>query len=427
MNRLSVFVALALIGCSSSNDSPAEPEGEAGNAGAGVDGSGGSDSAGGGSTTGGSGMTGSTGGSAVSGTGGGAGTGGSVGKAGGGGGPVTTPCTTTPKWTDVSTAQITQLGGMAAQAYPGGCSGTVVNRLTGDVSIKIIGFGIWRSSDQGTTWTRIDKNTIDMGGGRCENGWGFQVDQDNTTRMAVFTLDGSAGYTADGTTWKQWTHIPWGRNWEYGSVDWSSPTAQTIIGVAHEKPSQTVNLSLDGGTTWTELTTFDVSSGPAAAMVGAIDATTLIGSRGNGIVRSTDRGATWSPVSTVNPLTHTPTRFKDKFYLTTSAGLLVSADKGATWTAQGVAIPGAFMLQGPYFGADENAMVVGTNSTNNNGTGTSSIYKSVDAGAHWTKVSDSPKDFNFVWFGGFSWDPIHDLYYTTRMTQPAFRLDCANK
>ena len=47
MNRLSVFVALALIGCSSSNDSPADPGGEAGSGGSGVEGSGGSDSAGG--------------------------------------------------------------------------------------------------------------------------------------------------------------------------------------------------------------------------------------------------------------------------------------------------------------------------------------------------------------------------------------------
>src|SRR6185369_2472583 len=142
-----------------------------------------------------SGMTGSTGGSAMPGSGGaggngGAATGGGAGKGVSGGGAVAMHCTTTPRWTDVSTAQITTLGGMAAQSYPGGCSGTVVNRLTGDVAIKIIGFGIWKSSDSGATWTRIDQNKIDMGGGRCENGWGFQVDQDNPTRMAVFTLDG---------------------------------------------------------------------------------------------------------------------------------------------------------------------------------------------------------------------------------------------
>jgi hypothetical protein len=429
MGRLWVFVALACAACSSSNDTASEPEGEGGGAGSTGQETGGAVSAGGALGTGGSVTSGGSGGSSMSGTGGASG--GSVGldggRAGSGGNPVTSmPCMSTPRWSDVSTAQINQLGGMAAQSYPGGCSGTLVNRLTGDVVIKIIGFGIWKSTDKGMTWARIDQNKIDMGGGRCENGWSMQVDQDNPTRMAVFTLDGSAGYTADGTTWKQWTHAPWGRNWDYGSVDWSSPTAQTIIGVEHEKPSQVVTLSTDGGTTWTELTTFDVAGG-SAAMVGAIDATTLIGSRGNGIVRSTDKGATWNMVSTVNPLTHVPQRFNNKFYLTTNAGLLVSADQGATWKPQGAAIPGAFMMQGPFFGADENTMVVGTNSTNNNGTGTSSIYKSSDGGAHWTKVIDSPKDFNFVWFGNFSWDPVHDLYYTTRMTQPAFRLDCTNQ
>jgi len=424
MRRLSVLLALAFIGCSSSNDPHAGAEAEGG-----ADGSvsGGSTSQTGGSST--KAGTGGAGGTMMSG-GGDAGEGpstdGGSGKGGSGGGPATpVTCMGQPKWTDVSTAQINQLGGMAAQSYPGGCSGTVVNRLTGDVMIKIIGFGIWKSRDQGMTWTRIDQKTIDEGGGRCENGWGMQVDQDNPTRVAVFTLDGSAGYTLDGTTWKQWAHAPWGRNWDYGSVDWSSPDAKTIIGVEHEKPSQVVTLSTDGGSTWTELTTFDVAGG-SAAMVGAVDAKTLIASRGEGIVRSTDAGATWKSVSTMNPLTHVPQRFKNKFYLTSEMGLLVSADQGATWKVQGAAIPGAFMMQGPYFGADENTMVVGTNSTTTNGTGTSSIYKSTDAGAHWTKINDSPKDFNFVWFGGFSWDPVHDLYYTTRMTQPAFRLDCVS-
>jgi hypothetical protein len=86
------------------------------------------------------------------------------------------------------------------------------------------------------------------------------------------------------------------------------------------------------------------------------------------------------------------------------------------------------MLQGPYFGADENAMVIGTNTDMNIGGGTSSIYKSSDGGAHWAKVADastgSSFKINYVWFGGFSWDPINDLYYTTAMSNPAYRLDC---
>jgi photosystem II stability/assembly factor-like uncharacterized protein len=332
-----------------------------------------------------------------------------------------------PTWTDITSAQIAKLG---MQSYPGGTSGTIVDRLTGDVVVHFVGLGIWKSADFGGTWARIDNKTVDEGGGRCENGWGLQVDQDDPTRMAVFTLDGPAAYTADGKTWKQWTHAPWGRNWDYGSVDWSSPTALTIIGAEHEKGSQVVTLSTDGGTTWTELTTFDVSSAAASiAMVGAINATTLIGSKGSGIVRSTDTGKTWKSVSTENPLSHVPVRFKNKFYLTTEKGLLVSDDDGATWAVQGTAIPGQLMYLGPYFGADEKSLVVGTNSMKDAYNGTSTIYKSTDAGSSWVKITevmsmhvDYPIDF--AWFGGFSWDPVNDLFYTTAMSNPAFRFGC---
>jgi hypothetical protein len=405
-------VSACACGCGSSNDAaPDDAQGLAGEKGSGGV---------------------NTGGARATGGGGGPSTGGSLGSGGTSSANPNRVCAPAEggasQWTDISTAQIGKLGGASAQSYPGGCSGTVVNRLTGDVSVHIVGFGIWRSSDEGSSWVRIDGNVIDAGGGRCENGWSLQVDQDDPTRMAVFTLDGSAGYTVDGTTWTQWAHAPWGRNWDYGSVDWSSASAKTILGVEHEKPSSVVTLSTDGGTTWAELTTFDVVGG-SAAMVGVIDSTTLIGSKGTGILRSTDLGATWNVVSSVNPLSHVPVRFKSKFYLTTSAGLLVSADQGATWKPQGVAIPKAVMFQGPYFGADESTMVVGTNSSTDYGSGTSSIHKTTDGGAHWVNVGDAPGSgaqfpFNYVWFGGFSWDPIHDAYFTTAMSHPAYRADC---
>src|SRR5262249_41897366 len=153
--------------------------------------------------------------------------------------------------TDISTPQITMLGGPAAQSYPTGVSGVVTNRLTGDVMINIVGFGIWRSGDHGQTWTRIDQNTIDASGGRSETGWTIQVDQDNPARVAVFTLDGTAGYTNDGVTWHRWADSGWGRNWDFGAVDWSSEGALTIFGVLHETdPRNRFVISTDGGGSW---------------------------------------------------------------------------------------------------------------------------------------------------------------------------------
>ena len=55
-------------------------------------------------------------------------------------------------WTDISSAMVANLTNNGVKlAWPGGCSGVVANRLNGDVVIKVVGQGLWRSSDQGAT------------------------------------------------------------------------------------------------------------------------------------------------------------------------------------------------------------------------------------------------------------------------------------
>ncbi|HVX15291.1 MAG TPA: hypothetical protein VHC22_29145 [Pirellulales bacterium] len=45
-------------------------------------------------------------------------------------------------WVDISS---TQIGQLAKQPRPGGCAGVVVDRLTGDVSVNIVGHGLWKA------------------------------------------------------------------------------------------------------------------------------------------------------------------------------------------------------------------------------------------------------------------------------------------
>ena len=76
-------------------------------------------------------------------------------------------------WTDISSPLLERLTNNGAKpAWPGGCSGVVVNRTNGDVTVKVVGLGLWRSSDKGKNWHRIDDNTIS---GRDETGWIGQV------------------------------------------------------------------------------------------------------------------------------------------------------------------------------------------------------------------------------------------------------------
>src|SRR5215468_4125470 len=156
------------------------------------------------------------------------------------------PTRAADQWTDISSGLLERLTNNGAKAaWPGGCSGVVVNRTNGDVSIKVVGLGLWRSSDQGRNWQRLDADTIS---GREETGWATSVDQNAPLRIASFSLDGTAGWTADGIQWRRFTNL--GRNWDFGSVDWAAPVANTIIAAKHETtPAGEVYLTKDGGVT----------------------------------------------------------------------------------------------------------------------------------------------------------------------------------
>jgi hypothetical protein len=316
------------------------------------------------------------------------------------------------KWTDISSPLLARLTNNGAKpAWPGGCSGVVVNRKNGDVTIKVVGFGLWRSSDKGQNWQRLDSDTIS---GRDETGWATSTDQSEPTRIASFSLDGLAGWTSDGIHWKSFTTL--GRNWDFGSVDWAPLLPKTIIAAKHETtPPGEVYVTEDGGVTWNKLAIYVNSNRDRISMVGALGGTTFMYSKGEGIHRSTDAGNTWTKVSSLNPQTRIPVRFADAYYLGSTNGLLVSKDAGASWQEQGGAVS---IWQGPFFGRDEKEMVV---------VGKEGVFQTKDAGATWKRVADlKPKEGGFVfspnWFGCYAWDPVNDVLYASAMGNPVYRI-----
>ncbi len=316
------------------------------------------------------------------------------------------------KWADISSPLMERLTNSGAKApWPGGCSGVVVNRTNGQVTIKVVGFGLWRSSDKGATWDRIDRDTI---AGRDETGWATSVDQNGPARMASFSLDGSAGWTSDGTHWQQFTSL--GRNWDFGDVDWSAPIPKTIIAAKHEtNPPGEVYVTGDGGMTWKKLSIYVSASREQISMVGTLDASTFIYSKGEGIHRSADRGGAWTKVSSANPQTRIPVRFRGAHYLGSATGLLVSQDKGITWREHGATVN---IWQGPFFGHDENEMVV---------IGKAGVFRTKNAGDSWTQVTGlKPKEGGFVfsphWFGCYAWDPVNNILYASAMGNPVYKL-----
>jgi photosystem II stability/assembly factor-like uncharacterized protein len=315
-------------------------------------------------------------------------------------------------WTDITSSWMKGLTNNGAKpAWPGGCSGVVVNRTNGDVTIKVVGLGLWRSSDQGKNWTPVDRGTVT---GRDETGWATSADQNAPTRMASFSLDGSAGWTADGMQWSPFKSL--GRNWDYGSVDWSAATPKTIIAAKHEtSPPGEVYVTRDGGMNWTKLSIHLHENRNHVSMVGALDATTLIYGNGDGIHRSTDAGLTWTKISAVNPQTRTPVWFRSAHYLGGTNGLLVSKDLGASWKEQGSVVD---IWLGPFFGRDERGMLV---------VGKLGLFTTGDAGQTWKQVAPlKPKEGGFVftpsWFGCYAWDPVNNIVYASSMGNPVYQL-----
>ncbi|MEO8429426.1 MAG: hypothetical protein ABI651_20225 [Verrucomicrobiota bacterium] len=316
-------------------------------------------------------------------------------------------------WTDISSPLLERLTNNGAKpAWPGGCSGVVVNRTNGDVTIKVVGLGLWRSSDKGRNWQRIDDSIIS---GRDETGWATSADQNTPTRMASFSLDGSAGWTADGIHWKSFTSL--GRNWDFGSVDWSASVPKTIIAAKHETtPPGEVYATSDGGITWNKLSIQLTAKQDRVSMLGALDATTFIYSKGEGLYRSTDAGVTWTNVSSSNPQTRIPVLFRGAHYLGTTDGLLVSKDLGASWRDHGSAVN---IWLGPFFGHDEKEMVV---------IGKDGAFMTKNAGGTWTKAaglkpSGTGYSFSPNWFGCYAWDPVNNILYASAMGNPVYKIE----
>lgn len=315
-------------------------------------------------------------------------------------------------WTDITGSLLARITNSGAKLdWPGGCSGVVVNRTNGDVTVKVVGQGLWRSRDQGTNWDRIDSGTIS---GRDETGWATTVDPDSPGRMASFSLDGKAGWTRDGREWKRFADL--GRNWDYGSVDWSSPDPLTIIGARHETtPPGEVYVSRDGGTSWRLLDVHLSEHRGRVSMVGALGPDTVIHAIGDGIHRSRDAGVTWTKVSDANPLTRVPVVFRGVAYLGTTNGLVVSADRGATWRAQGAPVN---VWQGPFFGRDATEMLV---------VGRNGLFVTRDAGTSWKHVADLKEkvagfQFTADWFGSYAWDPVGGFVYASSMGNGVYRM-----
>jgi len=305
-------------------------------------------------------------------------------------------------WTDISEKVIAALAGEGKKpGWPGKTAGIAIDRVNGDVFMAVPDQGIWKSTDHGDCFKRVDGGKI---GGRCETGFALNLDPKGK-RLACFMLDGPSAYTLDGgDTWVSMKKN--GRGWDAGSVDWFAEEPAHIFALRHECGGE-IYTSADMGRSWN-------LKGKAFASVGIFDAKTFVATKEKekGIFRSADGGENWEKVSEFQPAGRDIRILNGAAYWASPEGLLVSQDAGKTWGVQGTAVECSF---GPYFGKDRNHVVV---------VGKEGWFETRDGGKRWELAAPLPPRFAVLipgWFLNFGWDPIANIFYASRMGEPAYR------
>jgi hypothetical protein len=296
------------------------------------------------------------------------------------------------KWINISDSVIAKLAqeGKKPGEY-GPTSGVGVDRSNGDVYLCINAQGLWKSSNQGSSFDRIDGGTIS---GRVETGFAIDIDPDGN-RLACFPVYGSAAIgTAGGTKWQKSTaeHI------DAVAVDWAS---MGLLAIKHESGG-TLIFSPDGAITWKTI-------GKGFSGAGLFDSRTFVGMTEKGIQRSTDGGKTWIVVSDLKATGQAMRVFNGVGYWVGENGLLVSHDQGTTWSQLGTEVK---CTLGPYFGKDEQHLLVGTKK---------GLVETSDVGHTWKFAAPLPPGIDGGIMCHIGWDPVRDIFYVGRMTQPTFK------
>src|SRR5438132_5911740 len=243
-------------------------------------------------------------------------------------------------WINISNPIVQKLTDAGKKiAWPGQTAGVAVDPSTGDVYMIIPDQGIWKSSDRGATFSRADNGEI---GGRCETGYSVNVDPAGGGRLACFMLDGKCAMTLDGgKTWQPFKGV--GRNWDFAAVDWSQKEPKSIFAARHESGGE-MYTSNDGGKSWKQ-----IGKDPKYTAVGIFDEKTLVTTKGEGILRSTDFGTTWEKVSDLQPTGRVMKIYKNVAYWIVKDGLITSTDQGKTWKKFGSNVESGW---GPFFSDD---------------------------------------------------------------------------
>jgi hypothetical protein len=286
--------------------------------------------------------------------------------------------------------------------------GVLIDHASGDVYVNLSDKGIYRSTDQGTTWQRTSEQLLR---GRTE--WPGCLLLDPLTpgqkKLVVALVYGSPIVVSgdSGRTWKTMdgksSHVDW------CAVDWSDPAMKFVLALKHESGGLLI-ASHDGGRSFTEV---GKDFGPAWVFDNQTAVVAEARSRAHptpGLLRTTDGGKTFQPCGAYHAKA-LPRWFDGALYWVIEGSLIRSTDRGATWQKLSDLKDGRF---GPIFGKSAKHLFVLTSK---------GIVESSDGGVTWVQATALPREVG----GGnpLTWaeyDPVHNILYAMRMGSELYRL-----
>jgi photosystem II stability/assembly factor-like uncharacterized protein len=305
-----------------------------------------------------------------------------------------------PAWEPVTTE-------LLAREMPGygGLCGVAVDHSDGRLFVNVSDQGVFRSADQGKTWERLGNETVK---GRTETPGCMLLDPTGRTdRLLLPTVYG--GPVAIGSRksgeWRRLgakaTHVDW------CAASWLGEL-KLVLALKHESGGALL-VSRDGGQEFEEAGkgfgpawVFDDTTAVAAGVKGQDRAAGVI-------LRTTDGGKSFQPAGDYNPVC-LPRWHGKALYWLVQDGLIKTTDRGATWTRTATLANGQY---GPVFGKTENDQWVLTRG---------GVIRSADGGQTWSKPIPLPE-----WKGNspltwIDYDPVHDVLYAMKMTSELYRM-----
>lgn len=311
-----------------------------------------------------------------------------------------------------------------ASSYP--VNGLAIDPATGELYAASAGYGVSKSGDDGSTWTPIDDGIHDVpvnqilaghdgalylgtkssGLFRSADAGATWIAIDNGLNAGVQTpavqvVDDPAGSglylvagfgtfyksTDEGKSWSQF-FIP---NTRYFNAVALTPGKPSTIYAAH---TLGIVKSTDGGTTWGPTGSgLPGHDDPISIAADPMDSTKVfVGMGAHGLYESTDGGAHWSHVASLDATSiasiaidpaHSGTIYVS-FVGPSTWGIARTTDGGTSWTVSNTGLDPSDSIDYITFDPADSSVLVATAPDSRH------IYLSADAGADWVQISNVP-------------------------------------